>query len=203
MRLQGSPFERSDRDFEESCLAQARPGDAAMLSGLWVHRHLLLLVCDLLVIVSSFLAAYYLRFSFELGTSVFPFQTPEIPGPTPYFKIALITGLVWVFLLWKDGNYRKDLYFLTPAGKQIRSILVSGFVTMVLIVVISFMYRYFLLSRVTYITAFILAGGILIVARWFFSLIERRLSKLGVIVNRVLFLGNGPSIKTISLRLQE
>jgi len=197
------PLKSGDRDFGGSSTGNAKSIWSILLVGLWEYRHSLRLLCDLLLIILAFVCAYYLRFNSDLLLSLFPVAQADMPSLEPYFKTAILTGLIWVFLLWKEGNYQKDLFFLRSLLNQIHSIIVTGSFTVLFIMVMSFMYRYFLLSRITYVMGFILAGGMLVLERRLLAVLERRMSEEGLIGNRVIFLGDSPSTNILLTRMMK
>ena len=158
-------------------------------SRLWRRRGPLLMCLDVAICAGSFIGAYYLRFHpTGIAASFFP-SFSEIPPLAPYLNAALLTTAVWVFLLARERAYGTDLHFLTGFAFQARLVLVSGLYSLVLLVVISFMFRPMLLSRIVYVLGFSLACMLMLLVRFSFSRIDKRLASRCVTVYRVLLLG--------------
>ncbi|MBM3300832.1 MAG: sugar transferase, partial [Deltaproteobacteria bacterium] len=169
---------------------------------LWKRRGSLLFCLDLVAGCASFLIAYYVRFhGGPLITGCLPTFEPA-PDVTPYLKAAGLTTAVWILLLARERTYRNDLHFTTGLFFQIRQVVVTGFYALIFLMVISFLYRHLLLSRVVYVSGFVLSCTVMILVRMCFREIDRVLQGQRVTVYRVLLLGWNSNGATLIRRLQ-
>jgi exopolysaccharide biosynthesis polyprenyl glycosylphosphotransferase len=170
---------------------------------LWNRRGIVLLGMDLFCIVISFLVAYDLRFYLDWLTAAIPPPIETAPPPDPYSRVAVVTAMVWVFLLWKDRSYSKAPHFSKPLARQVQDVLTNGMYATVFLMAMSFMIRYFLLSRLVYGMAMFLAASALVGIRASFTLMERHLTRRGLLFNRVLLLGWDLNGESLADRLQQ
>ena len=194
------------QDPERQCSATetvvASRSEVAGFARLWRQRHWLLLCLDVAACFGSFIGVYYLRFHADfLDLSVLSLS-PFNPSVDPYLKAATLTTAIWIFLLAREGNYRDHLNFATALTYRIQVVLMTGFYAIVFLMVISFMFRYLLLSRVVYVVGFASACTFMILVRFCFSLVEHRLADQCVTVYRVLVLGWSKNVETLLQRLQ-
>ncbi len=170
---------------------------------LWNRRGLVLLVLDLFCIAASFLLAYELRFYVDWLLSAIPPPIETPPPAEPYYQVAALTSAAWVFLLWKDRSYTKALHFSKSLARQVQDVLTNGFYATVFLLVFSFMFRYFFMSRLVYAIAMGLAFLGLTLARAGFDLVDRRLAREGLLCNRVLLLGWDLNAEGLAIRLKK
>ncbi len=180
-------------NYESESRTVARSYRGATESGafarLWRRRGWLLLALDVVICLISFIGCYYLRFHVDfMATSILP-TFPSTPALDPYLKATFLTSTLWIFLMKREQMYRDELHFATSLAYRIRIVLISGFYSMVFLMVMSFMFRYLLLSRIVYLTGFASACTLMILVRICFRLIDRRLDHQCVTVYRVLLLG--------------
>jgi exopolysaccharide biosynthesis polyprenyl glycosylphosphotransferase len=170
---------------------------------LWRKQGSLLFALDVLICLGSFVGSYFIRFheDFVALTIVPPF--PTVPEFLPYLKAALLATSLWIFLLARERSYGNDLHFSTGFAFQVRLVLVSGFYSLVFLMVISFMFRHLLLSRIVYVMGFALACGLMILVRFSFQLVGRSLSNGSVTVYSVLLMGWNRYAAALLNRLSE
>lgn len=194
--MDGARYDQSPIDSERS---QSHPG---VLGRLWRRKGILLLALDAVICILSFIGSYYLRFHVDLSLmSYLPIVKP-IPPLAPYLKISALVTALWILLLYKDRAYDGDLQFSTGMAYQIQRVLICGFYSMIFLMVVSFMYRYLLLSRVVYMLGFVSACTLMIFLRICFRIMDTRLSNQCVFVHKVLLMGWNPSAEAILGRLQ-
>jgi exopolysaccharide biosynthesis polyprenyl glycosylphosphotransferase len=179
-----------------------RRGQATLLA-IWRWRGPLLLGFDLISIALSFVGAYYLRFSLQWITSTIPPSVETTPPVDPYYRVALLASLVWVFLLWKERSYDRALHLSRPLARQVEDVLLTGFYATVFLMVVSFLFRYFLLSRVVYVIAIGLALSALVLLRVMQGILGRYLTLRGIISSRVLLMGWNESAGSLLDRLSK
>jgi len=164
-------------------IAGAARDESEGLSVAWRHRDIVLLAADFLIVVASFLVAYYLRFHLQfMAIKHVPLQ-PVIP----YLKGALILATVWVFLVWKQGGYKSGLKGTVSFVVRIRGVLLACVKALAVTMVVSYMYRQLLLSRQVYLMTgvFALAGIFvlrLLVREMGRDLAARNLGRAGTLV---------------------
>ncbi|MEW6267030.1 MAG: sugar transferase [Thermodesulfobacteriota bacterium] len=156
---------------------------------LWRFRNTYLMAADVMLVFLSFTAAYYLRFYLLLDLVYPPTATEQIPALTPYLNIATLTSIIWVFLLYRDRAYGQGLHLSTSLPNQIIQVIQTGVYSLGLLMILSFMVRYFLLSRLVYLTSYILALSSLTLVRVIFHLTDRRIQKKCLILDRIVLLG--------------
>lgn len=177
--------------------------EAAGFARLWRRRHWLLFCLDTIMCMSSFIGIYYLRFHVDFFSFPFAREFPIAPALSPYLKASALATSLWIFLLYRERSYRDDLHFVTAFTYRMRMVLVTGFYTMVFLMVISFMFRSLLLSRIVYVIGFACACSLMILVRVGFRAVERRLSHACVSVYRILVIGWSKNVETLLRRLQE
>ncbi|MFH1115827.1 MAG: sugar transferase [Pseudomonadota bacterium] len=170
---------------------------------LWRRRGWLLLALDIVICLISFIGCYYLRFHVDFtATRMLP-SFPSTPAPDPYLKATFFTATLWIYLMMREQMYRDELHFATSVAYRIRIVLVTGFYSMIFLMVISFMFRYLLLSRMVYLTGFASACTLMILVRICFRLIDRRLDDHCVTLYRVLLLGWNRNAEALLDRLHK
>jgi exopolysaccharide biosynthesis polyprenyl glycosylphosphotransferase len=163
----------------------------------WEYRNIFLLCLDAVLVFFALVAAYNLRFHFAPVLHYLPIRGDQVPTVWPYLKISMLNAGIWVFLLAKEQSYSKGLHLASSLPNQIMSVVISGVYSLGLLMIISFMFRYFLLSRVVYVMGFGLGVTALVLVRIIFHTIDRRLDAKCVIFNRVVFLGDHPHAKRL------
>lgn len=157
---------------------------------LWRYRNVILAVLDTVFIFGSFILAYFIRFNVTAIVALFPEYGSYIPPLQPYLKVAGIVAGLWVILLAKEQAYGRGLHLSHSLPNQLIQVLNTGIYSLVFLMVLSFMARYFLLSRLVYLMGFIVATMSLSLLRASFQVFDRYLDRSGVVLSRVLFLGD-------------
>ncbi len=179
-----------------------KPVQPALSARLWTNRGQILFGLDFAICLLCFIGAYYLRFHLNfLGPQI----APLVPTPplAPYLKASMLWAGMWVFLLWRDQSYRSDLHFSTQLAGQIRIVLITGLYATGFLMVVSFMFRQLLLSRLVYVTVFVIAGALLIIVRVGFHAIARRLDEQCFTAYRILMVGWNKNAAALVDRLRE
>lgn len=199
LRALKQPPERERAAIENQAVTRSEVTGFAQF---WRRRHLLLFCLDVIICLVSFIGVYYLRFHVDFFDLSFVPQLPAVPALAPYLKATLLTTGLWVFLLSREGSYREELHFATALAYRIKLVVVSGFYSMVFLMVISFMFRYLLLSRIVYVVGFVSACTGMVLVRLCFRIVENHLADRCVTVYRVLVLGWSRSVEALLQRLQ-
>ena len=165
---------------------------------IWQRRSVLLVAFDLLVVVASFVWSYILRFDYGF----LALSDPATPALDLYLKGAAILSVVWVFRLWRDGNYETGLRGSTPLFQEIRSVVVCGIYALATLMVISFLFRDLLLSRQVYLMTAVLAGGSMIAVRSLFRSVDEHLASRGYTRLRVAIVGTTRSAEEFAHAIQ-
>jgi exopolysaccharide biosynthesis polyprenyl glycosylphosphotransferase len=124
---------------------------------LWGSRGYLLFLLDLLVFFSSIILAYHVRYDVESIVRFIPPQDPYPPPLTPFLKAATVLTIPWLFILARNGEYRKAPPLLSSASWQPRDLINSGLLSFALLMVFGVLYHGLLVSRVVYLLAFFMA----------------------------------------------
>ena len=151
----------------------------------WRYRGPALAVGDAVVVVSSFLIAYYLRFHMQF-LAIKYVAAQEVGS---YLKGAAILAAVWVYLVWRDGGYESGLRGIASPIIRIRSMLIAGVKALAVLMVISYMYRGLLLSRQVYLMTGVFAFGGMILLRMLFRELDRDLASQLLAIQRVVVAG--------------
>jgi len=151
----------------------------------WRYRGVTLALCDAMVVVASFLIAYYLRF--HLQFLAIKYAAAQEVGS--YLKGAAVLAAVWVSLIWRDGGYESGLRGIASPIIRIRSVLIAGVKALAVLMVISYMYRGLLLSRQVYLMTGVFAFGGMILLRLLFRELDRDLAAQGLAIQRVVVAG--------------
>ncbi len=185
---------RSEATSREHSVSSARPmcyrEVSPVLQTFVKCRGMVLAVVDGAASFLTFLLAYYVRFNSGWIVSAFPFPAETRPSLDPYMNMAALTSALWVFLLSRDLAYKNGLHFSRPLTYHAWTVFVTGLYAMVFMVVVSFSFRYFLLSRLVYAIWFVLAFGVLLLSRICFSFLDRFLESRNIKVNRLLLMGS-------------
>ena len=192
-------------DYQSKVTTKPQRGRAgrSTFARFWKRRGLMVLGLDIIICLGSFIGCYYLRFHVDfMATKLLP-SLPATPALAPYVKASLLTTTLWIFLLYREQAYKDDLHFATSLAYRIRLVLVSGFYSMIFLIVISFMFRYLLLSRIVYMTGFLSACSLMILVRVCFRLIDRRLDNQCVAVYRVLLMGWNRNAEALLERIHQ
>jgi exopolysaccharide biosynthesis polyprenyl glycosylphosphotransferase len=187
---------------EQVCIIE-RPVVPALFASLWPRRGQILLGLDLAICLVCFIGAYYFRFYLDFPRDQFAFLLVPTPPLTPYLKAAVLWAGMWVFLLWKDQSYRSDLHFSTQLAVQVRTVLITGLYATGFLMAVSFMFRQLLLSRLVYVTVFVVAGLLLILVRVGFRAVARSLDEQCFTVHRLLLVGWNRNAAALVDRLRE
>jgi exopolysaccharide biosynthesis polyprenyl glycosylphosphotransferase len=188
---------------QEQVFVPEKPVVPAVFAGLWTNRGQMLFGLDLAICFVCFIGVYYVRFYLDLpGDEIFGLSVP-VPPFAPYLKASILWAGMWVFLLWKDQSYRSDLHFSTQLAGQIRTVLITGLYATGFLMVVSFMFRQLLLSRLVYVTVFVVAGALLIVVRVCFRALARRLDEQCFTAYRILMVGWNKNAAALVDRLRE
>jgi len=163
-------------------------------SAVWGRRCLLLFGLDASLIYVGFVTAYFMRFYWDPFLQMFPPPVSVIPPFNRYLEIAFAVTGVWTFLMWRDRAYEDGLHFSRTLIDQIQCMIGAGLYSIGFVMVVSFLFRYFLLSRVVYVIGFVSSVILLSLVRVSFSAIESTLHRKGVVLYRVLMMGTERSV---------
>jgi exopolysaccharide biosynthesis polyprenyl glycosylphosphotransferase len=162
-----------------------------------MRRGVILAAVDVVASFLAFVLAYYIRFHVPFMMSVFPVPPDSMPSLEPYLNMAALTSALWVFLLSREQAYKKGLHFSRPLALHCRTVFVTGLYAIVFMVMVSFSFRYFLLSRLVYGLWFVLAFGALLATRICFTLLDRYLESRNITINRILVMGSSQAAERL------
>jgi len=174
---------------------EALPG----LSDVWRYRNMVLPAADFLIIVASFLVAYYLRFHHQfMAIKYVPVQ-----AVVPYLKGALILATVWVFLLSQEGGYESGLKGTVSPVVRMRGVLLACVKALAVTMVVSYMYRQLLLSRQVYLMTGVFALAGMLVLRLLVREIGRDLAARNLGSVATLVVGLDRTTEEFATRLKD
>jgi exopolysaccharide biosynthesis polyprenyl glycosylphosphotransferase len=167
------------------------------LRTVWRCRGVILFAADFVMIVASFLIAYYLRFYHEfLALTHVPIEQVD-----SYLKGALILASAWVFLIQRDGGYQNGIRGAASPVVRARSVFVAGLKALAALMAVSYMYRALLLSRPVYLMTGVLAFGPMILMRMLLRELDRDLAAHELGLRRVLVAGLDAQTEAFAARL--
>ncbi len=140
---------------------------------------------DFFIILGTFLTAFYFRFELDVFETLALAETPPFIG---YLKAGTILSIFWTANLWRAGGYGTRFNQLQNFSLEFRSVLFTGFISLSALMIISFMYRPLLLSRIVYVSSYVLAGTFLLLYRFAVRIIKNKLTEKGIVGSRTLVL---------------
>jgi exopolysaccharide biosynthesis polyprenyl glycosylphosphotransferase len=152
----------------------------------------LTLVTDILLIVFSFVVAYWMRYDLQLFRSVDPANNVPFGAYLPL--VALLT-VVLVLALRREGAY--DLRRGETLADDIWGVVNAATTAIVLLVVLVFFYRRLFYSRLVFVYAGIVIVIVFCIARIVRRVAIARLRQSGRGVDRVLIIGAGEVGRTV------
>lgn len=180
--------------------ASARPDAGSVLSLIWGYKEKLLLLCDILVVFCSFMLAYYLRFDLDFLAIL----NPESAGDAhQYINGAAFLTAVWVYLIGRDGGYELGLRGIIAPMIRSRTLVKNGLHAMVVLIVVSFIFRDVPLSRAVYALSGVIAIPMTILVRSIFRTVDRAMAKNGIIFKRVAIIGMSEVTKRFAKSMQD
>ena len=157
---------------------------------------ILSVISDTLMTTASFLLAYYIRFYIH---NVSP---ENIPAFQPYLKLLIIVIPVWLISLAYHGLYKQKNSFISQIDKIYLIFKAVLFATLVLMA-ITFLYRQFSYSRLT----FVYASGLNFLCITLMSMAIRKIQitaiKRGFGIRNVIIVGTGETAKAIASKIQK
>ncbi len=170
-------------------------------SKLWHHRAIALFFLDANIIFWTFLVAYVIRFHvWAPGATA---ETQIVPPLIEYAKASALFTMFWCVLSWHGGGYSTGLHQVVPFTFGIRRLFSSGVIALSLLMMISFAYRPLLLSRLVYCFAFAGAAFLLSALRFGLGVIEKKLAKFGIGIQRTLIVGSDGNARAFLDRLEK
>jgi exopolysaccharide biosynthesis polyprenyl glycosylphosphotransferase len=147
----------------------------------------LLFLADVLVIFSSFILAYWLRFHSPV-TKLVP-VTKGVPPLSFYLYGSVFVVVVWVAVFNAYGLYKStrprtgfDEFYLLAKGATLGFLMILAF---------TFFYRGTSYSRATLVASWILGMGLLYIERRLMTRLEHSLSKRGYGIRKAVIVGTG------------
>ncbi|GMT41653.1 MAG: UDP-phosphate galactose phosphotransferase [bacterium] len=170
--------------------------ESPLLPRLWRYSKTMLLLLDTVTIFCAFMLAYYARFYIDF----IPSGRDFVGDAQSYMNSAAVLTMIWVFLIWRDGGYENGLH--GAGAPRFRILIRSGFYAVAGLMVISFLYRELLLSRMVYLTSGLFAATGMLCLRFMFISVDRNLAEKGVIVRRVAIAGANGSSRELVERMK-
>jgi len=154
---------------------------------------------DALTVFGVFLLAFYLRFRRQF----LAIKYADASDVDPYVNGALILAAVWVFLIWQGGGYKTDMRGSVPLRRRLECIGVAGVKALIVLMVVSYMYRGLLLSRQVYLMSGVLAFGAMALVRVFVREMEKDLAGQHIVLDRIVVVGTDRQTEEFIRRVRE
>ena len=180
---------------------------ATGVDGLWRYRNLALAVADAVLIVGSFVMAFYFRAMIQphLVRHAGPYVEVKVitlDQVDAYLRGAIFIAAAWVFFIWRAGGYESGLRGIASPIVRMRLVLVAGVKAFAMAIVISYMFQGTLLSRPVYVTTALLALASMVLVRLLFLALDRDLAAQGMASQWVLVAGTDNQAREFARRLQ-
>ncbi len=151
----------------------------------------ILLLSDLIIIFIVFIVSYYVRA--VLGGYIEGLVPISDLGQ--YARGGFVFSIIWVFLIWNDGGYQSGVWGLNIGAFRLRGVASSGAYALAILMIISFLYRGMLLSRLVYLFGFLFSMGLLLLSRYLFKNLERSLAKRDIKVHGIVVVGMNDEVR--------
>ncbi len=165
-----------------------------ILVRIWEAFSSLLFLLDAIAIFASLFSAYYLRFFAE----VLVVKKVPIPDIGFYIRSAVILAIIWLILLWREGEYKSGFRAIDSPILNIKRIAMNGFFAMSGLMAISFLDREMLLSRQVYLMTYVLACCGMLVLRLGIQFVNQISAKRGFVSKRAVIVGSNSQTAQIS-----
>jgi Undecaprenyl-phosphate glucose phosphotransferase len=149
---------------------------------------------DALIIVSSWLAAYWLRFYWP----IIP-VTKGFPAFSAYAALTPFVALLWLAVFASSRVYQLRRA-LGPA-QEVQALLKAHGLALLLFVSLTYLFEVYRYSRLVTLYFGVIAGVVLIVARLGVRALMRSLRLRGFNLRHVLIVGEGPAVQRLIARL--
>ncbi|MBN1756118.1 sugar transferase [bacterium] len=150
----------------------------------------LFILFDLIVINLSFAAGWWIRF--ESGW--LPLDKPYQPY-NAYFDPGLLVSLIWVLVFAYLKVYQVNI--LDPVKKDILRLIKGSFFAAFITMALSFIYRGYSYSRLTFGLGVILIIIVLIFSHWAFKAVIKGLVRKGFWISRTIIIGSGETARML------
>jgi exopolysaccharide biosynthesis polyprenyl glycosylphosphotransferase len=168
------------------------------MPGIWSYRGYALMAADFVIVMSTFLVAYYLRFHVEF----LAIKHIAVTQVDQFLKGAVLLAAVWVFFIWRDSGYDVGIRGIASPIVRIRSLLLTGTKSLVVLMVVSYLYRDLLLSRQVYLMTGVMAFCAMTFVRLLFRELDRDLASQGLALQRVMVAGADAQTEDFARRLR-
>ncbi len=147
-------------------------------------------IIDFILIIISFILAYFLRVWFLLSTD-FPFNN--------YAKVFLIISIIWMAILLIQKNYNSE-----PKSKRITffNIITSNLIAVTTFVLVFFYNRDVFFSRLLLVYVWGISNILIISNAWIFRIIKFKIYKKGIWTVKTLIIGANKTAENLIKNLQ-
>lgn len=159
---------------------------------------LLLVALDAVIVFAAVMVSYFLRFYIEL----FAIKSVPVGGLESYIRGAAILAGLWLYSNWRAGAYESGLHGIGTPLQRVRVLLSSAAQALVVLMVLSFMYRPLLLSRQVYLMTGVIGFAGMLASRMLLDSVGRRLAWRGASQQSILFMGADKRLKPFIKRLR-
>lgn len=176
--------------------SMAAERDAATDRATRLSSGAVLCLLDVLTVFAAFMISYYIKFGeWRLGVEA-------TIASIPYLKGALLLAGVWVTLIWRTGAYADGFRGMSAPMIRVKTLFQCAAIAIAILMVVSFLYREFLLSRQVYLTTTAIGLGAMILSRMTLRALETDLALSGVVTRRILILGGSTPVRNFTSRLR-
>jgi exopolysaccharide biosynthesis polyprenyl glycosylphosphotransferase len=168
---------------------------------MWQYRSHLLVVMDVFLIAFACWLGHVVRFDVASLALLVPIVPVADPNDVVYLLASVMLIITWILLIWREGGYRAHLYSMIPLSDQLttllKSALLAGGVTMVML----FLVRPILVSRVFLFLTMVFGVALTMMSRAVLVVFDQWLGSRGAILNRLVIVGTRESLPPLVERL--
>ncbi|MFQ5584280.1 MAG: sugar transferase, partial [Calditrichia bacterium] len=172
-----------------------------MKSGIYKKNLLvpsLKILADIASVELAVLFSYYVRFYSPL-TKIFPVRDGYYPPLVHYFYFSIIISLIFIGLFSAAHSYRSR--FFSSFSQEIGLIFKTSFIAVLLSMSVAFLYRSFSYSRLVFVLIFFNAVLFLLIERFIFHKLKKRLLERGFNRLRIYLAGSAENISRVYPKL--
>lgn len=163
------------------------------------------ITADYILILCSFVLAYFMRLSFEAADSFpyFQFQGFYLSSDFPfwhYFLPALPAGLLWIFILFYARAYKTEQNVRN--FRHLERVIFAALVGMAAYLLTFIFLRKEVFSRLMIVYIFLFSATLIWLNHFLFSILARHYYKKGIGVRRTLIIGSNREAQKLVQQLK-
>jgi exopolysaccharide biosynthesis polyprenyl glycosylphosphotransferase len=169
---------------------------------LWKYRSHLLVLTDVILIALACWLGHVVRFDVSSLALLVPIVPTTAPHEVVYLLASAMVTVTWVLLIWREGGYRAQLYSMIPLSDQLTTLLKSALLAGGVAMVMLFLVRPILVSRVFLFLTMVFGIGLTMMSRATLVMFDRWMGSRGAILNRLVIVGASESLPPLVDRLR-